>query len=153
MAKDKVQEKSHIKYKLNRRPRIYDDAFILIETDAFYEWMNDNSHAIYFKEFAFERGYDPSKLMVFAERSEEFRQALAIAHEWQEMRLAKGGLDRTYAEGFTKFVLARNHGWSDTKNINITSNGPVPGWIAEASGESPGLVNAKKPSSGPTLED
>lgn len=148
MAKDKKQEDpDRIKYKLNRRPRIYDDEFIIAETDAFYEWMNDNSHAIYFKEFAFERGYAPSMLTIFAERNEQFREALMLAAEWQEMRLSKGGLDRSYAEGFTKFVLARNHGWSDAKNINITSNAPstIVDLILQSAGTSTGLVNDKKP--------
>ena len=131
------------------RPRIYDDEFLEKEAVIFTKWIDDNtnSNAIYFKEFAFERGYAPSKMCIFAERNDSFRAALEVAHEWQELKLSKGGITKEFAEGFTKFVLARNHGWVEQKNINITSANPIPAWALEAAGESKDLVNNDKPSS------
>lgn len=147
--KQQKQQSKHpiVKCNLAGRPRTYDDAFIEKEAELFLKWIDENEHAIFLKEFAFERGYSPTKLQIFADRNEQFRIALAIAHEWQEMKLSKGGLTRDYAEGFTKFVLARNHGWNDTKNINITSNNPLPGWVVDAAGKSTGLINDNKSSS------
>jgi hypothetical protein len=140
--------KGHPNYNIHGhgRPRKFDDEFIENEASALYEWIATTDR-LYFKDFAFERGYGANKLVVFAERSENFREALENAKHWQESRLMHGGLTKEFDSGFTKFTMAHVCGWSDTKNININSNGPVPGWISEAAGESPGLVNAKKSSS------
>jgi hypothetical protein len=140
MAEEKKSMKHLFKSNVNGRPRVYDEEFIDKEADALYEWLNEDTGAIYFKEFAFLRGYAPSKLLIFSERSEKFREALDMAHQWQELQLSKGGITKEFAEGFTKFVLARNHGWVEQKNINITSNTPIPAWVEEATGASKDLV-------------
>ncbi len=140
--------KGHPNYNIEGigRPRKYDDDFIENEAIALYKWIATTDE-IYFKQFAFERGFSPSKLTVFAERSEIFREALDHAHEWQQCRLVKGGLTKEFDSGFTKFVLARNHGWVEAKNINITSNEPntIVDLILQTAGTSTGLVNDKKP--------
>ena len=121
------------------RPRKFDDEFIENEAIALTEWIR-RTDALYFKEFAFERGYSPTKLTVFAERNINFREALKDAHEWQEARLVRGGLTKEFDPGFTKFVMARTCGWKEEKTLNVNSNTPIPDWVVEAEGKSKNLV-------------
>jgi hypothetical protein len=133
--------KGHPNWNVNGggRPRIYDDEFIENEALAFYEWIERNE-GIYFKEFAFNRGYSPKQLAIFAERNQNFKVALETAHEWQEIKLATGGLTKIFDPGFTKFVMARTCGWRDEKTVNVNSNTPIPDWVVEAEGKSKHLV-------------
>ncbi len=126
------------------RPVIYDDEFIERECDAFEAWMADEeSDAIFLTEFASSRGYSRKRLPEFAEKSKRFADVLEIAKEWQEHKLTKGAMTRAYDSGFTKFVMPRVCGaqWKETKDVNITTNGPVPPWIEEAEGKSKDLIS------------
>jgi hypothetical protein len=81
-------------------------------------------------------------MVEFAEANQNFSEAYKYAREWQEMRLAKGGLTREFDSSFTKFVMAHTCGWKEEKNVNITSNGtPIPEWAKQAEGQSKDLVN------------
>jgi hypothetical protein len=127
------------------RPRKYDDEFLENEAKALWKWIGTTDR-LYFKDFAFERGYSPLKLPIFAERNENFRMAFLDAKEWQECRLVHGGLTKEFESGFTRFVMAKVCGWHDAKNINITSNNPLPEWVVDAAGKSTGLINDNKSS-------
>ena len=140
--------KGHPNYNIEGfgRPRKYDDEFIEQEAHALWDWIS-STQCLYFKEFAFQRGYSPSKLSIFAERNENFRQALQDAHEWQESRLLKGGLTKEFDSAFTRFAMSQLCGWKDQKTLNVQSNGPIPPWIAEAEGKSKNLVKNDEPAS------
>ena len=126
------------------KPLIHTIEFIENEADALIDWINDDSHdGIFVTEFASRRGYSRQRFVEFAEKSNRFSDALKLAKEWQEEKLIKGGLLRTYDAGFTKFIMPRLCGdhWRDVKNVNVTSSGPVANWIAETEGTSKDLLN------------
>src|SRR5208337_5317700 len=92
-------------------PKKYDDAFIEEEAKAFEEWMKKPG-SIYFKRFAFDRGYSQQRLSEFAEVNQKFSETFKRAKEWQEVRLAEGGLVNEFNAGFCKFVMGNACGWS-----------------------------------------
>jgi len=134
-------EESQNKLDVGGRPVKYTKEFLDNEAEEFIKWMK-LPRSIYFKEFALNRGYRPSRMVEFAEMNEKFSEALTYAREWQEMRLVKGGLTKDFDSSFTKFVMAHTCGWKEEKNVNITSNGnPLPDWAKDAEGKSKDLVN------------
>ncbi len=128
----------------NGRPIKYTQEFIETEADALLKWIKDDEH-IYLKRFSFERGYSSSRLTEFAKANEKFSLALEKAHDWQEMKLAEGGLKKTFDSGFTKFVLARTHGWTDKKEISHTADENAPQWLKDSINNSKDLVSNEKP--------
>ena len=129
------------KVDLGGRPVKYTKEFLDNEAEEFLKWMK-LPKSVFFKRFAINRGYSPSRLIEFANQNERFSVVYRFAQEWQEMRLAEGGLTREFDAGFTKFVMAKVCGWREEKNVNITSNGnPLPDWAKQAEGQSKDLVN------------
>jgi len=126
------------------RPVIYDEAFIENECIALEEWLSDKDNEdIFLNQFAFDRGYSKHRIPEFCEKSERFSTLVMRAKERQENKMLMGAMTRKYDGNFTKFVMPRLCGdhWQETKNIKVTTNGPVPPWIEEAEGKSKDLVN------------
>ncbi len=107
------------------RPLKYDQAFIEAEAIALEEWMK-RPESIYFKRFAFDRGYSQQRLSEFADDNQRFSETLARAREWQEIRLAEGGLTNEFNAGFCKFVMGNACGWSDKTESKITGDATNP---------------------------
>ena len=107
------------------RPVKYDAAFIEAEAEALEKWMKDPVN-IYFKRFCFDRGYSYQRLPEFAEVSERFSETLARAREWQEIRLAEGGLTNEFNGNFCKFVMYNACGWSDKMEQKISGDAVSP---------------------------
>ena len=126
------------------KPPVHTLEFIENEAEALLKWMKDkNNKCIFLTEFALERGYSRQRLPEFARKSEKFAVVLDMAKNWQEMKLTTGALTKKYEPGFCKFVMPRVCGeeWKEEKNLKITTNGPIPAWIAEAEGKSKDLVD------------
>lgn len=124
------------------RPQVYTKEYIENEADEFLKWMKDPAH-IYFKRFALDRGYSPQRLSEFAENNDKFSEVYKRAKEWQECRLAEGGLLEEFNSGFCKFVMGNVCGWTDRQETKLSGDAqnPLLFLIQKADGESKDLVN------------
>lgn len=103
------------------RPEIYTLEWLDKEADLIVEWTK-NPKNIYLKRFCLERGYNPSRMTEFAKKSEKFSLALSYVKEWQEVRLAEGGLLGEFNSGFCKFIMGNIcAGFKETAPIQINS--------------------------------
>ena len=123
------------------RPTKYTQEFIEAEADALEEWMQ-RPQSIYFKRFAFERGYSQQRLSEFAEVNQRFSETLSKAREWQEIRLAEGGLTNEFNAGFTKFVMGNICGWADRTETKLSGDAanPLQFLLEVADGKSKELI-------------
>lgn len=93
-------------------PIKYSEEWMKKEAKIFLDWMR-KPESIYFKAFAFERGYSAQRLVEFAENCKEFSEAMKIANEWQEQKLVTCALWKKTDSAMTKIVLANKHGWRE----------------------------------------
>ncbi len=107
------------------RPKKYTNEFIENEAIEFEKWMQQPG-SIYFKRFAFSRGYSQQRLSEFAEVNEKFSETLARVREWQEIRLAEGGLTNEFNASFCKFVMGNACGWSDKTETKLSGDAVNP---------------------------
>lgn len=107
------------------RPQKYTDEFIEKEADAFEEWMK-KPDSYYFRKFAIDRGYSYNRIYEFAEVNERFSVVLSYAKQWQECKLAQGGMTNELNSGFTKFVMGNAHGWTDRTETKISGDSANP---------------------------
>lgn len=124
------------------RPKIYDDAFIEAEAEAFLAWIR-NPENIWMEDFAVERGYSPQRLYEFAKTNPVFSEVLEYVKHWQKGKLIKGGLLDTFNAGFTKFVMGNTCGWYDKQQISGDASNPLSVAMNKADGSSKDLVNGK----------
>jgi hypothetical protein len=123
-----VAPKGHEAYNKNGEggaPKIYTKEFIEAEALALEEWIK-RPESIYFKRFAFERGYSYKRLYEFAEVNQRFSDIMLLAKEWQEFRLAEGGLTNEFNSGFTKFVMGNVCGWADKTETKVSGDAANP---------------------------
>lgn len=137
--------KGHEAYKGSEtggRPTKYTLEFIEAEAEAFEKWMN-RPDSIYFKRFALDRGYSPQRLSEFAEQNEKFSEVYRYAKEWQEIRLAEGGLTSEFNAGFCKFVMGNVCGWSDKTETKVSGDAvnPLAFVLKNVDGRTKELVN------------
>lgn len=127
------------------RPQKYTQEFIEREAEALEKWML-NPDSIYFKRFAFDRGYSQQRLSEFADVSERFSETLARAREWQEIRLAEGGLKNEFNSGFCKFVMGNACGWTDRTETKLSGDAvnPLAFILQNVDGITKELVNDDK---------
>jgi hypothetical protein len=135
----------HEAYNINGeggRPLLYTKEFINSEADAFLEWMK-KPESVYFKRFALNRGYSPQRLSEFAEQNERFSEVYRQAKEWQEVRLAEGGLTNEFNSGFCKFVMGNVCGWSDRQETKISGDSinPLAFILQSVDGSSKDLID------------
>lgn len=119
---------NHPPYNVNGeggRPIKYTQEFIEAEAAALEEWMQ-NPGNIYFKRFAFDRGYSQQRLSEFAEVNQKFSETLARGREWQEIRLAEGGLTNEFNSNFCKFVMYNACGWVDKQETKVSGDAANP---------------------------
>jgi hypothetical protein len=125
------------------RPQKYTQEFIEAEAEALEKWMQLPG-SIYFKRFAFDRGYSQQRLSEFAEVNKRFAETLAMAREWQEIKLAEGGLRGEFNAHFCKFVMYNACGWSDKPEVKPSEeNSLIALLLKEASNKSKDLINNK----------
>lgn len=126
------------------RPTKYTTEFIEREADAFEEWMN-KPDSIYFKRFAINRGYSAQRLTEFAEANKRFSEVYTKAREWQEVRLAEGGLTSEFNSGFCKFVMGNVCGWTDRTETKLSGDAanPLSFCLQNIDGKSKELCNGE----------
>ena len=124
------------------RPKIYTDEFIEAEAEALEEWMK-RPGSIYFKRFAFDRGYSQQRLTEFAASNKKFSETWERLKEWQEIRLAEGGLIDEFNSGFTKFVMVNACGWRDKVETKLSGDAanPLTFLLTKVDGSSKDLVS------------
>ncbi|HEY4832822.1 MAG TPA: terminase small subunit [Waddliaceae bacterium] len=124
------------------RPIKYTKEFIEAEADALEKWMQQPD-SIYFKRFAFDRGYSQQRLNEFAELNEKFSETLTRAREWQECRLAEGGLMGEFNGSFCKFVMGNACGWTDRTETKLSGDAvnPLAFVLQNVDGKTKELIN------------
>ena len=122
------------------RPLKYTAEFIEVEAEALEKWMQ-RPESIYFKRFAFDRGYSYKRLGEFAEVNEKFSDTLARAREWQEIRLAEGGLTNEFNGNFCKFVMVNACGFVEKTEQKITGDAEFSFVLNAIDGTTKQLVN------------
>ncbi len=137
--------KGHPPYNVNGEggvPKIYTDEFIEKEAVALEEWMKQPG-SIYFKRFSFDRGYSYKRLGEFAKSNKRFADTFERAKEWQEIRLAEGGLTEEFNGGFCKFVMGNACGWSEKNETKISGDAtnPLSFIVSDISGNSRDFVS------------
>lgn len=106
-------------------PKTHTKEFIDNEADAFMEWMK-LPDSLYTKRFAISRGYLPQRMYEWAKHNQKFREVLLYAKEWQEARLAEGGMKNELNSGFTRFVMSNVCGWSEKQSTEISGSAQSP---------------------------
>jgi len=126
------------------RPKKYTDEFIENEALLFEEWMK-KPDSVYFKEFAFERGYSQKCFSEWAEINQKFSETLTRVREWQEMRVAKGTLKNEFNAPFAKFFMGNVCGWVDRNETKISGDkeNPLSCLLTGISGLTKELVDDK----------
>lgn len=124
------------------RPKKYTKEFIEKEADAFMEWLNTPG-SMYFKRFALNRGYNPLLLSAWAKENEKFRIVHQYAQQWQETRLAEGGLTSEFNSGFCKFVMGNVCKWTEKTEVSGSQKNPLSFVLQKADGKSTELVSTE----------
>jgi hypothetical protein len=125
-------------------PKKHTKEFIEAEATAFENWLKAPG-SLYFKRFAFDRGYSPQRLSEFAAINKRFAEVYAFAKEWQEIRLAEGGLTGEFNGGFCKFVMGNVCGWTDRTETKVSGDAqnPLSFILEQVSGTSKDLIDVQ----------
>ncbi len=130
---------------LGGRPREWTDELIEIEAEAFREWLGLKT-SFWYEQFAIERGYPDSYLVLFSKRNESFRAVYEFAKSWQKSRLVMGGLLNKFNSNITKLVLFNTCGWSDKQETKLSGSAenPLEFIMKNIDGTSRGIVNEEQ---------
>jgi hypothetical protein len=139
-AKSKVKPQPKKTKSRNVTPYIYTEEWLAKEATLLLEWVSFPEN-FYFKRFALERGYTSQRFPEFAKRSEVFKEALALAKEWQEVKLVEGCIHQDFNSTMTKFVLQNCHGWQEKTQVTGIENKPFYSIMNEIDGKSKELVS------------
>ena len=105
------------------------------------KWANTSKGALFYKSFAFERGYSPSRMIEFANSSQKFSVALSYAKQKQEEQLVTKALWNQTNPGFTKFFLINNHSETYSEKTTVVhQDSPTSQAMKKADGESKDLI-------------
>jgi hypothetical protein len=122
------------------RPTKYTQEFIEAEAHALEKWMQ-KPDSIYFKRFAFDRGYSQQRLSEFAEVNPKFSETMTRAREFQEIRLVEGGLKNEFNSNFCKFVMYNACGWVDKQETKVSGDASLSFVLKSIDGETKELIN------------
>lgn len=107
------------------RPVIYTDEFIENEAEEFLKWMK-KPDSLYFKTFAFERGYSAVRMSEFAKSNRRFSEVLELAQTWQDAKVSVGALNNNLNSGFSKFFMSNVCGWSEKTESKLSGDSENP---------------------------
>ena len=123
------------------RPVKYTPEWMEEEAQALIKWADNSKECIFYKSFAFERGYNPSRLAEFAAVSPSFSGALAYAKARQEQQMVTKALWNQTNPGFTKFFLINNHSETYSEKTTVVhQDSPTSQAMKKADGESKDLI-------------
>lgn len=94
------------------RPIKWTEELLEKEADLLLDWFQDKKN-FWLTDFAHSRGYSRCNLSELSKKSEYFANALKIAKEIQESRIAKGGLTGKFNSSMTIFALKNVAKWRD----------------------------------------
>ena len=107
------------------RPTKYTKEFIEAEADAFDEWMKKKD-SIWYKDFAYERGYDIGLIYDWARTNEKFSQAYKRSQLRQESLLVRGGLLKKFNYNMCALVLGHKYGMVAKQENKISGDAKDP---------------------------
>jgi len=124
------------------RPKIYTDEFIEKEAIEFEKWMQQPD-SLYFKEFAFLRGYSSKCFSEWEQVNQRFSETMSRVREWQEFRISKGALLNELNPSFSKFFMSNVSGWSERTESKISGDSvnPLSCLLVKIGGQSKELVD------------
>lgn len=102
------------------RPRKYTDEVLDNLALSLRAWVKDCHKQNKFKlllEWCFDNDFSPFYFGRYAEQHEEFREAYQWAKSYQELQVAKGGLNKTFDPRFAQFFLGCQHGWRSKDDV------------------------------------
>lgn len=138
-------QKGHPPYNTSNpggRPARFTKEFIENEADEFEKWMQ-LPDSIYFKEFAFLRGYSSKLFCEWAEENPKFRETYMRVKEWQEFKVAKNSLLGHYNSNFSKFFMSNVCDWREKQETKLSGDqsNPLAFILKECLSDSKDLVN------------
>ena len=95
---------------------IYTQEWMEKEAEIFLEWMK-KPESVFYKMFAFERGYSAVRLTEFASKCKAFAEAMEIANQWQEAKLLNESFWQRGSSKIATFVLGAKYGYKDPNTI------------------------------------
>ncbi len=103
------------------RHKEYTEAWLKKEAKALLKYAHDTDMP-FEKEFASRRGYSSQRISEFANKSEEFSEALKKMKDLQEIKIVKAAMERKINITFAIFTLKNVAGWRDIPIINTSED-------------------------------
>lgn len=127
------------------RPRKYTAEQIDKFADELLIWIKNEGN-FWLKDFCLEKEIDPRLMTEWADKSQKFSEAYALAKAYQESRIFKGSMLDTFNSTMSKFALINNHGWADKTETKISGDAinPLACILQEVDGTTKRLVNGNK---------
>jgi hypothetical protein len=127
------------------RPRKYSNEDIERFANEFLIWIKNDSN-FWVKDFCLEKGIDPRLMSEWAKENEKFSEAYSLAKGYQESRIFKGSMQKTFDSGMSKFALVNNHGWIDKTETKVSGDAvnPLAFILQSVDGSSKDLINAQE---------
>ena len=97
-------------------------------------WVTENIKAernFLLGDFAFQNGFRPGLMIIWARKHDGFREAYLLAKEWQEHMISKGAIHGIINSRFAQFHLGCNHGWkmASTEDPGQALKTAFDGWV------------------------
>lgn len=107
------------------RPKKYTKEYLDQLADELIAWIEVPEN-YWFKDFALQRRVIPDEMKVWAQESEKFGRAYALAKNNQEKKMFSGAMKGEYNAAMAKFGLANCHKWSERSETTISGNAENP---------------------------
>lgn len=107
------------------RPQKYSTEYIEQLADELLIWIKIDSN-FWLKDFCLEKGIDPRLMSEWAKENERFSEAHSLGKSFQESRIFKGSMLKTFDSGMSKFALTVNHGWIDKVETKVSGDAVSP---------------------------
>lgn len=107
------------------RPKKYTEEFINRQADELIIWLREPKN-IFFEDFLLDQDLNPQLMAIWAKENDKFSSAYDIAYQRQASRIKNGAITKDFSDGFSKFILINNHGYSDKTETKISGDAVDP---------------------------
>ncbi len=97
------------------RPKKYSDERLSELSISLKKWVKEKyrkDEMGYLVEWCFDNDFNTRYFKRYCEQHGEFNDAYEFAKDWQEYRIAKGGMDKSFDSRFAQFYLSSKFGWN-----------------------------------------
>lgn len=124
------------------RPKKYTTEYIEQLADELIIWIKSDSN-YWIKDFCLEKNIDPRLMNDWSKENEKFSDAYSLAKGYQESRIFKGSMQKTFDSGMSKFALVNNHGWADKTETKLSGDplNPLAFLLNSIDGTTKDLIN------------